>query len=126
MNVVTLVVSIACALAGLLVGLAFGTMPLRSGLMTEQQRSWQQWWGIGFVLVVLGLMVTRQDVPSWTILIAAVVGVAVARIPPLHRAMIGKFPAFAPKTPVKQSDVNSPKPGRKSKRNHVNRKKKHR
>jgi hypothetical protein len=126
MNVITLIVSAACALAGLAAGLIFGSMPLRSHLMTARQKDWQQWWGIGFIVVVLGLMILKQDIPSWSILVAAVVGIAVARIPPLHRAILAKFPAFEPKRTDKHVPENSSKSGRPNKKHHGNKTKKHR
>ena len=99
MEPVQLAVTVAVCVVGVPVGFFFGSMPLRTNVTTDRQSKLQQVIGLIAVAVVLVLIVSGQETASWAVLVAMLAGVLVARIPPIHRAMIRRFPLFAPRDP---------------------------
>lgn len=102
MDTISIVVTVICSIAGLATGILFGAVPLKANRMTDQQNRWQQYVGVGFVVLVFLLMYVKQDVASWAIIIAAIVGLAIAKIPPVHTSLLAHFPSLRPKEEEKQ------------------------
>lgn len=94
MNAISIVIIIAVSLAGLVIGLILGTMPMRNDALNEQQRKIQQLLGILGIGLVLVLMIARQDAASWAVIIALALGVAIAVIPPVRSFLRTRFPVF--------------------------------
>lgn len=92
MDTIGIVTTIIASLAGLAVGVCLGAMPLRTDRLDERQRGIQQL--LGFIAVggVLALIIMRQDVASWAIIVAVALGVAIAIIPAVRRALRTRFP----------------------------------
>lgn len=107
MNTINLIVAICSGLIGLALGIFFGAMPMRTFKTTEEQNRWQQWLSIAFIILFFVLIYFKQDVASWTILIAAIVGIAIAKIPPIHAWFLSRFAIFQPKKQENSSSVNS-------------------
>lgn len=121
MNTATLLIAIVTGVIGLALGFFFGLMPLRTYKMTDRQTRLQQWLGIGFIIVIFLLMYFKQDIASWAIIIAAIVGVAIAKIPPIHGWFLVRFTIFAPAKDKRKNQSNPmshPKSKKKNRKKH--------
>ncbi|WEV73137.1 hypothetical protein [Bifidobacterium sp. ESL0790] len=114
MDTISIVVTVVCTIAGLATGILFGAVPLKASRMTETQNKWQQYLGVGFVVVVFLLMYVKQDAASWAIIIAAIVGLVIAKIPPIHTSLLAHFPSLRPK---EEEDEKRSKKSKKNKKN---------
>jgi cell division protein FtsW (lipid II flippase) len=92
---IIIVTSIIC----LAIGFFFGGIPFKTDQMTDQQNKYQQALGIVGLGIVIVLMFTKQDLASWIVIIAMLLGVLIAKIPPIHRWLVKTFPIFEPKKP---------------------------
>ncbi|WEV52307.1 hypothetical protein [Bifidobacterium sp. ESL0704] len=108
MNSTDLIVAIIIGIVAFVIGLAFGAMPGRTALMTDQQNRLQQWIGVGFIVVVFVLMYAHLDISSWTAILGALVGFAIAKIPPVRGLLLARFAILRPKT--KTPGENRPAP----------------
>ncbi|MDF7663868.1 hypothetical protein PT282_04220 [Bifidobacterium sp. ESL0763] len=97
MGTTGIVITVIVSVVGLFTGILFGAIPLKASRMTERQNRWQQYLGIAFVIVVFMLIAAKQDTASWAIIIAAIVGVLIAKIPPIHTILLDHFPSLRPK-----------------------------
>ncbi|WEV65092.1 hypothetical protein [Bifidobacterium sp. ESL0764] len=122
MNPVNLAIAIAMGIVGLALGFFFGLMPMRTYKMTDKQNRLQQWLAIAFILVIILLMYFKQDAASWAIILAAIVGMAIAKIPAINRRLLAKFKIFKPRK-ARNNNQASPANHPKSKKNN---RKKHR
>jgi cell division protein FtsW (lipid II flippase) len=95
------VVLVVATLVCLAIGIFYGAVPWKNTQTTESQQKYSTVAGIIAVGIVIILMMAHQDLASWFAIGAVIVGILVAKIPPLHRWMLAKFPFFQPAKPVK-------------------------
>ena len=94
-----LIVTIVFAIVGLLMGFVSGAMPLQPQRMTPAQATAQK--VLGFAIVVLAL--ASMNVAMWTTLIAVALGIAIANVPVIRRAVTTRIAWFAPKPDFRRS-----------------------
>lgn len=87
------ILGVAC-LAG---GLVLGFLPMKSDMMTETQTKVSQMVSFLIAVVFIMLMVIGLDAESWAMLIGAVLGYAIGKIPPLHRWAVERWAFLQPK-----------------------------
>ena len=95
-----LIVTIVFAIVGLLMGFVSGAMPLR---MTPAQATAQKVLGFAIVAVVVVLALASMNVAMWTTLIAVALGIAIANVPVIRRAVTTRIAWFAPKPDFRRS-----------------------
>jgi len=96
-----LIVTIVSAIVGLLMGFVSGAMPLQPQRMTPVQVTVQKVLGFAIVAVVVVLALASMNVAMWTTLIA--VGIAIANVPVIRRAVTTRIAWFAPKPDFRRS-----------------------
>ena len=99
MSSVEITVTVLVTIASVVIGLFFGLIPLKTDRLTEEQNKYSQFLGIIGVGLVIILIFTKQETASWVAIFAMLAGVLIARIPPLHRWALDRFPWFAPAKP---------------------------
>ena len=98
-----LIVTIVFAIVGLLMGLVSGAMPLQPQRMTPAQATAQKVLGFAIVAVVVVLALASMNVAMWTTLIAVALGIAIANVPVIRRAVTTRIAWFAPKPDDRRS-----------------------
>ena len=93
-----LIVTIVFAIVGLLMGFVSGAMPL-----TPAQATAQKVLGFAIVAVVVVLALASMNVAMWTTLIAVALGIAIANVPVIRRAVTTRIAWFAPKPDFRRS-----------------------
>ena len=88
-----LIVTIVFAIVGLLMGFVSGAMPLQP----------QKVLGFAIVAVVVVLALASMNVAMWTTLIAVALGIAIANVPVIRRAVTTRIAWFAPKPDFRRS-----------------------
>lgn len=91
-----LIVTIVFAIVGLLMGFVSGAMPLQPQRMTPAQATAQKVLGFAIVAVVVALALASMNVAMWTTLIAVALGIAIANVPVIRRAVTTRIAWFAP------------------------------
>ncbi|WEV47558.1 hypothetical protein OZX62_04620 [Bifidobacterium sp. ESL0690] len=119
MGTIDIVVAIIVGIAGLAAGLFVGAMPAFTSKLSEQQNRVQQWAGIILIVVFFLLMYFKLNISSWSIIIAAIAGFALAKIPALHQMLIAMFPILQPK----KEEKPKPRPAQNQKPKKKNSKK---
>ena len=111
MSPLTLTMCIVLGILGLVIGLIFGALPLKTELMTHRQQSYSSVLGILAMGGVLVLILLGQDIASWILIAALLIGFLVGKIPPVHTFFLTHWPQyFAPKT--KKSPLRRPERSR--------------
>lgn len=80
----------------LLVGFFLGLLPLQNDQLTSSQKSWSQvvsLIGIGLVVILIFL---GKNTASWICIGTMVLGLLIAILPPIKRAMLTRFSWFQP------------------------------
>ena len=95
-----LIVTIVFAIVGLLMGFVSGAMPLQPQRMTPVQATAQK--VLGFAIVAV-LALASMNVAMWTTLIAVALGIAIANVPVIRRAVTTRIAWFAPKPDFRRS-----------------------
>ena len=95
-----LIVTIVFAIVGLLMGFVSGAMPLQPQRMTPAQATAQKVLGFAIVAVVVVLALASA---MWTTLIAVALGIAIANVPVIRRAVTTRIAWFAPKPDFRRS-----------------------
>ena len=95
-----LIVTIVFAIVGLLMGFVSGAMPLQPQRMTPAQATAQKVLGVAVVVV---LALASMNVAMWTTLIAVALGIAIANVPVIRRAVTTRIAWFAPKPDFRRS-----------------------
>ena len=95
-----LIVTIVSAIVGLLMGFVSGAMPLQPQRMTPVQVTVQKVLGFAIVAVVV---LASMNVAMWTTLIAVALGIAIANVPVIRRAVTTRIAWFAPKPDFRRS-----------------------
>ncbi|MBT1173365.1 hypothetical protein JS528_08405 [Bifidobacterium sp. MA2] len=106
MSSLEITVTVIVAIVSVVIGLFFGLIPMKVDQLTEEQNKYSQFLGIIGVGLVIVLIFTKQDFASWVAILAMLAGVLVAKIPPLHRWGLERFPQLAPakpKSPLKRA-----------------------
>lgn len=98
-----LIVTIVFAIVGLLMGFVSGAMPLQPQRMTPAQATVQKVLGFAIVVVVVVLALASMNVAMWTTLIAVALGIAIANVPVIRRAVTTRIAWFAPKPDFRRS-----------------------
>ena len=98
-----LIVTIFFAIVGLLMGFVSGAMPLQPQRMTPAQATAQKVLGFAIVAVVVVLALASMNVAMWTTLIAVALGIAIANVPVIRRAVTTRIAWFAPKPDFRRS-----------------------
>ena len=98
-----LIVTIVSAIVGLLMGFVSGAMPLQPQRMTPVQVTVQKVLGFAIVAVVVVLALASMNVAMWTTLIAVALGIAIANVPVIRRAVTTRIAWFAPKHDFRRS-----------------------
>ena len=98
-----LIVTIVFAIVGLLMGFVSGAMPLQPQRMTPAQATAQKVLGFAIVAVVVVLALASMNVAMWTTLIAVALGIAIANVPVIRRAVTTRIAWFAPKPDIRRS-----------------------
>lgn len=98
-----LIVTIVSAIVGLLMGFVSGAMPLQPQRMTPVQATAQKVLGFAIVAVVVVLALASMNVAMWTTLIAVALGIAIANVPVIRRAVTTRIAWFAPKPDFRRS-----------------------
>lgn len=109
MSVAEIVITVVACVVGVPIGMFFGFIPLRTYQQTERQSKASQTLGVIGVGLVVVLIFTKHDPASWAAMFAMLAGVLVARIPPLHRAVLERFPWLKPVDPKAPRSSKSPK-----------------
>ncbi|WEV64788.1 hypothetical protein [Bifidobacterium sp. ESL0732] len=102
MGNIDIVVAVIIGVIGFAIGIIFGAIPAFSNKMDENQNRWQQWSGVFVLLVFFLLMYFKLNIASWSLILATIAGFAIAKIPPLHRWLLARFPMLRPKQEEKQ------------------------
>lgn len=124
METIDIVVAIIAGIAGLATGLIVGAMPAFTNKLNDWQNHLQEWAGIILIVVFFFLLYYKLNISSWTLIIAAIAGFALAKLPPLHQWLVMKFPKLAPKVEEKPrprpAEYHTPrkKNGKKHKHTH--------
>lgn len=98
-----LIVTIIFAIVGLLMGFVSGAMPLQPQRMTPAQATAQKVLGFAIVAVVVVLALASMNVAMWTTLIAVALGIAIANVPVIRRAVTTRIAWFVPKPDFRRS-----------------------
>lgn len=98
-----LIVTIVSTIVGLLMGFVSGAMPLQPQRMTPVQATAQKVLGFAIVAVVVVLALASMNVAMWTTLIAVALGIAIANVPVIRRAVTTRIAWFAPKPDFRRS-----------------------
>lgn len=110
MPILDIVVTIVSSLFCIAVGIYFAGIPLRQTLMTDQQNTIQQILSIICFGLVIVLFMVQQQVASWAVIFALCLGMVIGKIPPIHRALLAKFPdAFLPKNDPRRNREHTAK-----------------
>ncbi|WP_055427001.1 hypothetical protein [Bifidobacterium aesculapii] len=113
MSTVDIVITVAVCVVGVPLGMFFGFIPMRTSNLSEEQNRLSQTLGVIGVGLIIVLIFTKQDAASWAATFAMIAGVLIAKIPPLHRWALRRFPVLRPARD--DSDGKSGKGGRKRK-----------
>ena len=98
MQLTDILLTIACALVGLAVGLIYGFLPKKNDRLTDsQQRRTPILSLIGVGLVVV-LILLGRDLASWITIGGMILGLLIGMIPPLNRAALKVWPWLRPRT----------------------------
>ena len=90
----TTITAVGAGALSLGAGIWMGAMP-STAAMTADQRKVSS--AVGFIVAMAFLLLTvaGQDAASWTMLVAAIAGFVLGRIPPLRRRLAVAFPGLA-------------------------------
>ncbi|RBP97996.1 hypothetical protein CRD60_02105 [Bifidobacterium aemilianum] len=91
-----IIIVVATGLVGLVIGAVFGGLPLKTSMMTEQQNKAQQLLGILAAGLMIVLILSGKDLGSWVIIICLVLGLGLAKIPPVHRLLLNRIAFLRP------------------------------
>ncbi|NEG56103.1 hypothetical protein [Bifidobacterium platyrrhinorum] len=97
MSSLEIAVTVVVCVVGVAIGTFFGLIPLRTDRITDEQNRASQTLGLIGVGLVIVLIFTKQDLASWAAIFAMLAGVAIGKIPPLHRRALERWPWLKPK-----------------------------
>ena len=98
MKLTDILLTIACALVGLVVGLIYGFLPKKNDRLTESQQRWTPILSLIGVGLVVVLILLGRDLASWVTIGGMVLGLLIGMIPPLNRAALKVWPWLRPRT----------------------------
>ena len=98
MQLTDILLTIACALVGLAVGLIYGFLPKKNDRLTESQQRWTPILSLIGVGLVVVLILLGSDLASWVTIGGMILGLLVGMIPPLNRAALKVWPWLRPRT----------------------------
>lgn len=99
LDTMTLVTSIILGIACIVVGTALGALPIQKHKMTEAQEKLASIMSFVVAMVFLVMMMNKQDLSTWVMLIALAVGFGIGKIPPVHQFFIDHWAFFVPRQP---------------------------
>lgn len=98
MQLTDILLTIACALVGLAVGLIYGFLPKKNDRLTESQQRWTPILSLIGVGLVVILILLGRDLASWVTIGGMILGLLIGMIPPLNRAALKVWPWLRPRT----------------------------
>lgn len=98
MQLTDILLTIACALVGLTVGLIYGFLPKKNDRLTESQQRWTPILSLIGVGLVVVLILLGRDLASWVTIGGMILGLLIGMIPPLNRAALKVWPWLRPRT----------------------------
>lgn len=98
MQLTDILLTIACALVGLAVGLIYGFLPKKNDRLTESQQRWTPILSLIGVGLVVVLILLGRDLASWVTIGGMILGLLIGMIPPLDRAALKVWPWLRPRT----------------------------
>lgn len=96
MSTLEIVITIVVTCAGIVAGVIYGFLPWRVDDMDKQQQTWQKTLGTLVLCIFVLLLVARYDLASWLILLGALLGIAIAKIPAIHTWGTSRWFVFHP------------------------------
>lgn len=98
MQLTDILLTIACALVGLGVGLIYGFLPKKNDRLTDSQQRWTPILSLIGVGLVVVLILLGRDLASWVTIGGMILGLLIGMIPPLNRAALKVWPWLRPRT----------------------------
>jgi dolichol kinase len=89
-----LAVSIISGIVCFIGGAVYGVLPLKEDQQTAQQKTVSRTFGIIIIGLFIILIFLGQDVASWIVIIAALAGFGVGKIPPLRKVLTNRWKFF--------------------------------